>query len=74
MSSLNTNFSTYLHNVDWLNRDVSFYRLSDRRKRLSHWHWSRGGGGGTLASLFLLLLPVCSVQVTSQLEEYDKEP
>lgn len=63
--------STHLHYADWLDRDMTFYRLTDWWKRLSQWH--RGGGwrGGTFASLFLFLLPVCSVQVTGQLENYN---
>lgn len=60
--------STYLHYVDWLDRDMSFYRLTDWWKGLSQRHRGRGWGGGTLASFFLFLLPVCSVQVTGQLE------
>lgn len=34
--------STYLHYVDRLDRDMSFYRLTDCRKGLSQWHRGRG--------------------------------
>lgn len=61
--------SAYLHYIDRLRRDMSFNWLTDRRKGLSQWHRGRGRGGGTLASLFLFLLPVRSVQVTGQLEK-----
>lgn len=33
---------TYLHYVDWLDRGVTFCRLTDWRKGLSQWHRGRG--------------------------------
>lgn len=50
----------YLHYVDGLDRSMAFHWLADWH-RLSQWNWSRSRGGGTLANLFLFLLPVSSV-------------
>ena len=36
------NTSIYLHYADWLDRDMSFYRLSDCWQGLSQWHRGRG--------------------------------
>lgn len=60
--------STYLHYADWLSRHVSLYRLTDGGERFRQWHRRRGWRSRTFTSFFLFFLPVCSVQVTSQLQ------